>query len=196
MSKAGKPEECHRRRPREHPGHGLGAASKRNADKVGTALAIEFIEEYPLRNGRSHIGQRLGFGTRQRGELVQGLHIERGIHDHGGRGEKEIGDRHKILFRVIGQRLEQEHVVGERFAREHAKRMAVGRRFRAGAPADHEVSPGMRLDHDRLPPAAGELLTQRAQEDVGSTAGAHGGDDPDRAAWISVRREGDALVRR
>src|SRR5262249_29116225 len=46
-------------------------------------------------------------------------------------------------------------IIGERFARHDADRIAVGRRLGAGARADIRGPAGAGFDHDRLPPAPG-----------------------------------------
>src|SRR5262249_32659125 len=66
--------------------------------------------------------------------------------------------------------------------------VAVGRRLGHVLRGDDLVRAGLVLDHDLLAPGVGQLLPQRAHQQVRRSAGGIGHDDADGFGWISLRK--------
>src|SRR5947208_1335890 len=99
----------------------------------------------------------------------------------------EIRDRLQPLFGTERHALEQNLVVGNRLRVEDADRIAVGRRFSAGARADILHAAGTILDHDRLVPALDQFVSERAHGNIADPAGTGGGQRPDRTRGVILR---------
>ncbi len=76
------------------------------------------------------------------------------------------------------------------------RRITVRCRLRRRLGADVERGAGTVLDDDRLAPTDRELLADQTWHSVGRGAGRDRHDDPDRPAWISLLRAGDARAER
>src|SRR5439155_7537192 len=82
-------------------------------------------------------------------------------------------------------------VIGHDLVRNDANSGAIGRRFGASATADVHAAAGAVLDHDRLTPALGQLLADRAHENVADATGRGRCDDPDRLGGVVLRQRND-----
>ena len=174
--------------PGQHRGDHLVAAPERHPHDVGAGLLLELLHEVRERKRERAVAERARLRLRQRHQLGDRSHLERIVDHQRQRIDEQIADRLEILLRIEWKALEQELVVDDRLARQHADRVAVRRRLRAGACANVEPAAGPVLHHDRLAPGLLQLVGQRTCEHVSAAAGTERDDHPDGAGGIVLRR--------
>ena len=154
------PEEPDRRHAGQHVGHGVAAALERNAHHVGAGPLLPVFHEQTSDDDGAEYDSVPAFSLRIGRQLVEALHGKLGADAQRLGDEEQVGDRLEALDRIVGQALLGELVVGERLARHHAERVAVGRGLRAGARAEDHEAAGVVLNHDRL----AQPLVQRLRQ--------------------------------
>jgi len=93
--------------------------------------------------------------------------------------EEEPHDRDEVLLGIERNALVEERRDAQRIDRQHAQRVAVGLRLRAGLRADERRAARAILDDHGLTERLGQLLSERAQEHVAHAAGTERHDHPD-----------------
>ena len=81
-------------------------------------------------------------------------------------GNRQQGNRRKILDRVVIKFLEQKLRCRVRADVSHGQRVTVGRRLGADFGADDAAGAGPVIDNNLLAPNAGELVRQKPRHDV------------------------------
>jgi hypothetical protein len=81
-------------------GDGISAALERHAHEVSAVLAVELLHERDLRKRARHVAQRLGLCSPQRGELFEGLHVQRRVHREDLREDESLRDGSESPARI------------------------------------------------------------------------------------------------
>ena len=166
----------------------LAAAPERDAHDIGAGLFLELLHEMGERKRERAVAERAGPRFRQRHELGDRPHLEGRIDDERERIDEQADDRLEILLGIERKALEQELIVDDRLARQDADRVAVGRRFRAGARSDIQPAARPVLHHDRLAPGLVQLVGERPGKDVAASAGGERNDHLDGTRGIVLSR--------
>ena len=126
-----------------------------------------------------------GLRLRERDELLQRFRRHLRVrHQNHRRGRKQA-DRHEVLERVVGQRLEA-RVHGDRGVGHH-QRVAVGRCLRDRVHADDAAPARPVLDHQRLAERLADQRLDDAREIIGAAARAERHHQADRARRVGLR---------
>src|SRR6516165_8179826 len=160
---------------REQTVHHVAAAANRDIDEIGAGFLLPVL-----------VAQSPWLCPRDLRELAERSDIERRTHHHDLGVDEGIGDRRKVLLRIVGNRL-GELIERQGFIGQEANRIAVIGRIGTGAPGDDHGAAGPVLDDDRLPQPSLQLFRKRPHENIARAPRAIGGDDAERPRWVILR---------
>ena len=127
-------------------------------------------------------------GLGERDQLLDGRCPKRRVNDeHVGRRRRER-HRREVPDRIEGHLAEEARVDRERSRRAHQQRVAVGGALRDDVGADVAARAGPIVDQHLLREALGELLRDRARDDVGAAARRESDDEANRLGGVGLRR--------
>ena len=99
---------------------------------------------------------------------------------------RQLGDRHEVLDRVVGNLGIQALVQAVRPVGCHQKGVAVSRAFGHKVGGDDFIGPRLVVHDEGLTPAVTQLLADGTHHHVGRTAGAVRHNDADRFGWVGL----------
>jgi hypothetical protein len=126
------------------------------------------------------VSELAGLGAGKGDELRKRLGGYGGRNDQEVRCDEHLGDRGKILERIVGQLVIEARADHQRRVAAHEERVAVRRRLGDPIGCDVAAGAGDVLDDHRLAPAFGEPVGEETCGDVGRHARGKPDDDPDR----------------
>jgi DNA-binding transcriptional LysR family regulator len=166
------------------PRRGGGAAAHRHIDEIGAGFLFPALDRDLHGDSERAIAQRARLGVRQIGKLIKRINIQLGTDDHHLRVDEGVGNRCKILLRIVRDGFIGELVERQGLVRQETDCITVICGFRTSAPGDHHGAAGPIIDDDELSKALLQHLGKSANKDVARTADAIGCENANRPCRI------------